>query len=57
MRKLNTVLGEISADDVGLICPHEHLFIDLSHEAVEPKTDAEKELFYGKIVRMCKSSK
>lgn len=49
MRKLNTVLGEISADEVGVICPHEHLFIDLSHEAVEPKTDAERELFYGNI--------
>ena len=49
MRTLNTVRGVISADDAGLICPHEHLFIDMTHEAVEPKTDAEKELFYGDI--------
>ena len=49
MRTLNTVRGVISADDAGLICPHEHLFIDMTHEAVEPKTDAEKALFYGDI--------
>lgn len=49
MRKLNTVCGTISADEVGLICPHEHLFLDMTHEAVEPKTEAEKELFYGNI--------
>ena len=49
MRKLNTVRGVISAEQVDLICPHEHLFIDMTHEAVEPKTDAEKEFFYGEI--------
>ena len=49
MRKLNTLCGVISAEDVNLICPHEHLFIDMTHEAVEPKTEAEKELFYGDI--------
>lgn len=49
MRKLNTVCGVISADEVDLICPHEHLFIDLTHEAVEPKTEAEKALFYSDI--------
>lgn len=49
MRKLNTVRGVISADEVGLICPHEHLFIDMTHEAVEPKTEEEKALFYGDI--------
>ena len=49
MRKLNTVRGVISADEVELICPHEHLFIDMTHEAVEPKTEEEKEFFYGEI--------
>ena len=49
MRKLNTICGEISADEVGIICPHEHLFLDMTHEAVEPKTDAEKKVFYGDI--------
>lgn len=49
MRKLNTLRGTISADEVNLICPHEHLFINMTHEAIEPKTDAEKELFYGDI--------
>ena len=49
MRKLNTVRGVISAEEVDLICPHEHLFIDMTHEAVEPKTEEEKEFFYGEI--------
>lgn len=49
MRKLNTVTGTICAEEAGLICPHEHLFLDMTHEAVEPKTEAEKELFYGDI--------
>ncbi len=49
MRKLNTVRGVISAEEVDLICPHEHLFIDMTHEAVEPQTEAEKEFFYGEI--------
>ena len=49
MRKLNTVNGTICADEAGLICPHEHLFLDMTHEAVEPKTEAAKELFYGDI--------
>ena len=49
MRTLNTVRGVISADQVDLICPHEHLFIDMTHEAVEPKSDAEKAFFYGEI--------
>lgn len=49
MRRLNTLRGIISAEDVNLICPHEHLFIDMTHEAVEPKTEAEKKLFYSDI--------
>lgn len=49
MRELNTLCGVISAKEVNLICPHEHLFIDMTHEAVYPKTEAEKELFYGDI--------
>ena len=49
MRKLNTVRGVISADEVELVCPHEHIFIDMTHEAVEPSTPEEKELFYSDI--------
>ena len=49
MRKLNTVQGTIDASQVNLICPHEHLFLDMTHEAVEPKTEKAKELFYGEI--------
>lgn len=49
MRKLNTVRGIISADEAKVICPHEHVFVDGSHEAVEPKTEQEKALFYGDV--------
>lgn len=49
MRTLNTVTGTITKDEAGRILPHEHLFIDLTHEAVEPKTEEEKKLFYSDI--------
>ncbi len=49
MRALNTVTGTVRAEDVRWICPHEHLFLDMTHEAVEPKTEAEKSLFYGDV--------
>ena len=52
MRKLNTVTGVVSADEVQLICPHEHLFLDMTHEAVEPKSEQEIERFYSEI-KMC----
>ncbi len=28
--KINTVLGEKSADELGIVTPHEHIFINLS---------------------------
>ena len=49
MRKLNTVTGTVTANEVELICPHEHLFLDMTHEAVEPKTDKQKQVFYSDI--------
>lgn len=49
MRTIHTVRGTVSADEINLICPHEHLFLDMTHEAVEPKTEADKALFYGEI--------
>lgn len=52
MRSLNTVCGTITAEEAGLICPHEHLFLDMTHEAVEPKTEAEKTLFYSDDISM-----
>ena len=48
-KTIRTVLGDVSEDDVRLICPHEHLFVDAAHEAVEPRTEEEKRVFYGKI--------
>ena len=47
MRTLQTVAGETAAGDVNLICVHEHLLLDMSHEALEPEED--KERFYGDI--------
>ena len=49
MRKLNTLTGVISKEDAKVICPHEHLFLDMTHEAVAPKTEEAKKLFYGDI--------
>ena len=49
MKEIQTLHGARSLDNYHRICAHEHLLIDMTHEAVEPKTEAEKELFYGKI--------
>lgn len=49
MKFLITVNGVVTREDVRLICPHEHLFLDMTHEAVEPETEEEKKLFYSDI--------
>lgn len=49
MKLLNTVKGVLSREDVRMICPHEHLFLDMTHEAVEPETEEAKKLFYSDI--------
>lgn len=46
---IQTVTGPVKAEDVRKICLHEHLILDMTHEAVEPITDAERERFYGEI--------
>ena len=48
-KTIRTVLGEVTEDEVRLICPHEHLFLNMMHEAVEPRTQEERRIFYGKI--------
>ncbi len=49
MKEIQTINGARSLDSCKRICPHEHLLLDMTHEAVEPKTEEEKELFYGEI--------
>lgn len=49
MKQIQTVTGVLRTEEVNRICPHEHLILDMTHEAVEPKTEAEKALFYGDI--------
>lgn len=47
--KVETVLGLIAADDLGVVLPHEHLFIDGRTGFIEPSDPDEKELAYQPI--------
>jgi phosphotriesterase-related protein len=49
--KLNvmTVCGEKKIDDLSVILPHEHIFIDISNQFTEPVTPFEKKLAYQKV--------
>lgn len=49
MKSLNVIGGVLHREDVRLICPHEHLFLDMTHEAIEPAGEEEKQLFYGEV--------
>ncbi len=49
MRSIQTVSGSVRADDVGEICVHEHLILDMTHEAVQPRTEAEQQLFHSDV--------
>lgn len=49
MKTIQTVTGKMSLNEVREIVPHEHLLLDLRHEAIEPKTEEDKALFYGDI--------
>lgn len=49
MKSIQTVTGPMRPEEVKLVCMHEHLILDMTHEAVEPRTSEEKELFYGDI--------
>ena len=44
-----TTGGPVNERDIRLICPHEHLLVDLSHEAVLPKNDGERAVFDGEV--------
>ncbi len=49
MKQIQTLKGLKSLDNYSRVCPHEHLILDMTHEAVAPKTEEEKELFYGEV--------
>jgi phosphotriesterase-related protein len=44
-----TVCGEKKIEELGVILPHEHIFIDISNQFTEPITPFEKRLAYQKI--------
>ena len=46
---IQTVLGTISRDELGLVAPHEHFFIDTTFEALLPENDEQRELFYSAV--------
>ena len=47
--KVETVLGPVDAEDLGITLPHEHTVMDVSYYATPPKTDAERERFNAPI--------
>ena len=47
--KVQTVLGLIEADDLGVVLPHEHLFIETGSYFIEPSQPEEKELAYQPV--------
>lgn len=49
MKTIQTLKGPLDIKDVKAICPHEHLILDMTHEAVLPETEEEKELFFGEV--------
>lgn len=49
MKNIQTVTGEITREQLGVIAPHEHFFIDTTFEAITPKSDEEKELFFSEV--------
>lgn len=49
MKMINTVLGPIPENQLGVIAPHEHFFIDTTFEAIPPATAEELELFNSPV--------
>ena len=49
MSEINTVNGRISAQDVKRILIHEHLLINMTHEAIPPAAEAALSLYHGDV--------
>ena len=44
-----TIKGPISAEDAGLISPHEHIFIDLTNQFIHPDPISKRKLSREKV--------
>ena len=49
MEMIQTFRGSKPLDQYHKICAHEHLLIDLTHEAVAPQSEEGKALFYSPV--------
>lgn len=49
MQTIETVLGPIDQSQLGIIAPHEHLFIDLTFEAIKPNNEEALALFESSV--------
>jgi len=49
MLKVNTVNGRICAQEVNRMLIHEHLLIDMTHEAIPPSDELALNLYHGKV--------
>ena len=49
MEMIQTFRGPKPLSQYHKICAHEHLLIDLTHEAVAPQSEEDKELFYSQV--------
>ena len=49
MKSIQTVTGILQAEEVQRICVHEHLILDMTHEAIEPTTPESKRLFWDDV--------
>lgn len=49
MQTIETVLGPVDCSQLGVIAPHEHLFIDLTFEAITPITEEARALFEAPV--------
>ena len=49
MKGIQTVTGAVSSESVHRICVHEHLILDMTHEAIEPLTAEARQLFWDEV--------
>lgn len=49
MKTITTLKGARDLSTYKRVCPHEHLLLDMTHEAVLPTTAEEQEMFFGQI--------
>ncbi len=47
--QVETVLGAVDAEDLGIILPHEHVVMDCSYFATPPTTDEERARYHAPI--------